>query len=743
MRICFTLLLLVCMVATGQDSAVPDTPWFDHVKRPSDVSHEQLLALAVNLRKALKNKWKPAKIAELAPNEQTPRVIFITIGDDNWPGRTYFGTGFNFKSALQIAVDILSANEPVLQKETAKVTQAAIDDARKEGKTPPQALLNRLKKPGDWHWLRLDVVQLAKPVFGFSVENSRIALTSLVGIAFGPQEGFAFTPDTITGRCLLDDSRHIAKQQVVNFISETHNWPAIKLWLRNSAVDTGHRICLFETDSFYADGNCAVRLYRGHRLYDVPPDADACLAMATACANALARQVNADGSFALPFPAWESSAVSVGESGGERPDAVAEFIIALSRLAIATSDKSHVATATRCLKALLPHIKPIGRGGRAFAFSEKEELPEGSPAVPRDVSMLRTNALVCLALLELKAAGGEVDGGLANIATRLALHIKSQAAPGGGFYVGVMLPTGKIITEDERCRFTQVEDASIAALALVKAAKLALVKDVDFMPTVRNTLNELFVRELVKNPMESISLSPWLIEALSYAGRADKDFVLQLVKAGYAAAAATDESPLYPDYFGAVKRFPGCTLSAERSWFIGNLTRWLRENEKKTWAAEQLQAAMPILLFQTQAWLDTPASSILPTPALYRNFFRDNLEDYGFDLSGQVAQIISLVTIATELKAAGTPDISKMLARLKSARAATDTHPGPLTINLVLTRQNDTGSDTRSLQGEYDKPTRTTLNRSTSRGQQKTAKNKRSKARRKKNKGTLAPTNKE
>ena len=100
--------------------------WFDHVRRPSKIPPKQLERLAVDLRRALKNKQKLEDIAKLAPQEAMPRVVFITIGGDKWPGRTYYGTGVSFQAAFRTAVEILQANEPVFARETVKLCKATI-----------------------------------------------------------------------------------------------------------------------------------------------------------------------------------------------------------------------------------------------------------------------------------------------------------------------------------------------------------------------------------------------------------------------------------------------------------------------------------------------------------------------------------------------------------------------------------------------------------------------------------------
>ena len=372
--------LLICcfwaLAVWGQlDTAMPSRPWFDHVRMPVEMSHQALCDLAQGVRAGLLAKQpNPKQIGMLAPEDNLPRVVFITIGGAKWPGRSYFGAGSTFRVALTNAVEILLSNEPVIASETVKLAEATIDDIRKSNQEPPEEWLERKANPTQWNWLRLDIVQAAKPTFGFSVGHSRIALGCLVGFAFGPDLGFAFTPAQITARCILDDTGHINTQQVGNLISETYNWPALKMWMKLCAVDKGHRICLFETDSYYCDDAGAVRLYRGHSLQEASPDAEECLNLASRCADKLSLRLTENGIFPPPVPEWFSTyrepnmttsekkkrakaEKSLGVRGDESLEVKAELAIALCRLARATGNSAYNAVAIKALKPVLGAVK--------------------------------------------------------------------------------------------------------------------------------------------------------------------------------------------------------------------------------------------------------------------------------------------------------------------------------------------------------------------------------------------------
>ncbi len=744
MRKTILMLTVLALVTFGQDNSMPETPWFDHVRKPTTATHEELCALAKNLHKAFKEGTPAKKIGKLAPNDASYRAVFITIGGNTWPGRTYFGVGMNFSSALEAAADYLISNEPEFAKETVKLAKATIAEIVKEGKKPAKEWIERQDNPSEWNWLKLDVVQSAKPVSGFIMSNSRIALTSLVGFSFGPEMGYAFTPDQITGRCLVTDTGHIASQQVGNLISENYNWPALKIWMKLSAVDRGHRICLFETDTYYSDGEEACRLFRGHRLFSAPPNAEACREMMLANSSLVATMFEGTGASRPPMPEWISTAKDENEAEAkakpaaskkyskiklqedikydETLDAKAELAIAFARVARLTGNDSYNEAALRAMFPVLQATKNYGKG--AAAVIENENLPEDSVLSPEKAALLRTNALTCLALMELKANGKDVAGGIDSRISALAAHLRLQYTSGCDFYAGRYWNTGKVINDDIYGLFAQVEETAMAVLALAKYA--SLYGNEEIAKLSESIMDDLIDLKLNRLPIESLTLSPWFAEAIVERKREDRPYWIALLKFAGAITTLTDRTPLHPDYYGAVRRFPSCTSAAERTWILALISRRLREIDKPYLAREQMTEAMPILLFQTEAFIDKQSSCVLPNPSAYVSFFRDNLESYGFNLPGQVAQLLSLVEISKELKETEEMKLKPICDEIAKSLKETDVHPGPLTVDLILTKENDSDGAHRDLLGDVvqGKTTRMVLKPSAPKNQKTSTKSK-------------------
>lgn len=691
---CMSIVLLMTLLVLAQDSAMPSMPWFDHVKQPTAMSHEELCQLSTNIFNALKEKKNTSQIAALAPDEQLPRVVFITIGSANWPGRTYFGTGLSFRKAVEEAISILLKNEPGFAAETGKNTKAMIADLSKEGKSVPKELSERAANPGEWNWLKMDVVQVAKPSFGFQTGHSRIALTSLVGFAFGPEMGYAFTPDQIVGRSLMNEAGHLAKQQIANVISECYNWNALKIWLKLSAVEQGQRICLFETDSYFTNGKEACRLYRGHRLMDKAPDASEALAMASACAAKTSSNVKGDGTFEAPMSEWETS-MSVDES----MDTMAEYAIALCRLSRKTGKKEYADMAESALFKNIASLRKYGE--KNYVVLEDEKLPEKSMQVAEKVGMLRSNALACLALLELRACGKDIKGGIDNAIRGLAFNLDAYFTSGCEFYRGRYWKNGQPLNDKNLGLFADEEDAALAMLALSRSSDALLLDDLN--AKTQEMLGEFMEYKVMKVPMETVNVSPWIAEALASMKRDDKNYVLAMLKIAYAITAASDVSPLYPDYYGAQIRRPGCTLAADRSWSLLAISERLGNIEKPALALEQLKEAEASVMFQVQAFIDEAGASILPSPVKYIGYFRDNLEGCGFTMHGQTAQITSLCLYATQLEKTANYSNQQFYGKLAKARLASDKHPGPLAVELILTQENDVDIEKRKLSGDIEK----------------------------------------
>jgi len=404
-----------------------------------------------------------------------------------------------------------------------------------------------------------------------------------------------------------------------------------------------------------------------------------------------------------PFPEWVSSAVQ----GAEALDVQAEMAYALARLARLAGDPKWAASAILAMQPVLAAGQRFGPQKDSGAIVEAEELPPESPLAPRRVAHLRTNALACLALVELERATGERRHRGTLVA--LADQLKRQALPGGGFMFTALPPSGPPVDNNSLSLHGKAEAEALATLALLQAGNLATRSDL--LTLADQNLEYLLLARVSKIPLENLPNTPWLVEALSQHVLRNQEFASHMARLGFAASVDVETKPLYPDMYGAVQHWPSATVAAERAWLLARLSQWFRTSGETQKAAEFMAAAAPPLLFQMQARMTPAGSSGLPRPGRYVDFFRDHLEDFGFDLSGQATQIISLTTLYQELQegyGGGFPGLDKVTAQLIAAQESLGRHPLVLSPELVRT-QADAARDSRDLTGGITGGTKTTI----------------------------------
>ncbi|HOG52097.1 MAG TPA: hypothetical protein PKY10_16030, partial [Lentisphaeria bacterium] len=235
-------------------------------------------------------------------------------------------------------------------------------------------------------------------------------------------------------------------------------------------------------------------------------------------------------------------------------------------------------------------------------------------------------------------------------------------------------------------------------LALLQAGNLATRSDL--LNLADQNLEYLLAR-VSKTPLENLPNTPWLVEALSQHVLRNQEFTSHMERLGFAASVDIETKPLYPDMYGAVRLWPSATVSAERAWLLARLSKWFRTGGESKKAADFMAAAAPPLIFQMQARMVPAGCSGLPRPGHYVDFFRDHLEDFGFDLSGQATQIISLTTLFQELQDGydgAFPGLDKVTEQLVAAQEGLDRHPLVLSRELVRT-QVDVTRVSRDLTG--------------------------------------------
>jgi len=640
--ICFFAAILSCCTCVAFDPGMPTVPWFDFVNKAMHLPSDRGRLFCGELRQALLAGNSIEQIEQLAPKDPNPRVLFVSLGDGIWPERTYFGAGFNFTSALRQVLTIMQVREPAY----AEIISARLKkDIAESGNAPvPSSWQEKLKNPVYWTDLRLDIVQAALPVNEFSIRRSKIQLTSLNGLAFRPGDGIAFTAEQMMGRYLITPERFLNERQIGDFIAESVNWNALKTWLKMANSEQEGRLCLFEYDSYFASPGSTKRLFRGHPIQTGSGDVNP-LDIAVKAGQRLLENLQDDGTLKDFFPEWQSSR----HDGREFVSCQAELAIAFARLSKASGDKSFAQAAQKVAKGLLKSSQ-LSKGSKAYRFVvEDEELPaEEKMQDPRLLINLHTNALVCLALLEsgLPALSDEYR----LISRDLVAYLTRQQQRDGSFVNLLLYPDMQRPLEEFFGEEAKIESAALAALAISEYAGIDKENEAILLKRHELALTWLLSKLNVEGDLRALPLSPWLAELLCRKANPPPEYVMQCGRLAIAASLDVNRTPAFPDLFGVPRNLPSMTAAAEHTWILAAVSDWLfRLGEKKP-ANDFLSDTWPLWVFQQQAIMEEATASPLPRPNLYYHLFRDHLEDFGFDLSGQSTQILSMLTIAQCLK---------------------------------------------------------------------------------------------
>ena len=207
---------------------------------------------------------------------------------------------------------------------------------------------------------------------------------------------------------------------------------------------------------------------------------------------------------------------------------------------------------------------------------------------------------------------------------------------------------------------------------------------------------DYLVGELKRADIQQYPISPWLAEALICHYRNGGDYMAEMTRLAVVADAARDARPILADSYGVVKDWPSMTAAAEYSWVLSALAERFARRGEADRAKAMLHSALPYLVFQMQGQMDFPTASALARPKYYIGFFRDHLEDFGFDLNGQTTQMLSLLRLHQIVKENYGGEIPKDEAEkvnreIKDLREMVDVHPSVLVTDLLVNDAVSTG----------------------------------------------------
>jgi hypothetical protein len=524
--------------------------------------------------------------------------------------------------------------------------------------------------------LKLDLVQNAIPVGGFVARETAIPFPTLVGLAFGPLSGFAFSPEQLISWEMIDSKCRLTIHHINTFFVNRGDWDAAGRWLRISTFQGGHRVVLFETQSIFTDGSDVIPLYRGHQLYD-RIDTGELLSSATAAADRVVAGCAEDGTLDLGIHEWVT--IVDGINGMLQ---VAQAGMAMMALYRQTGSEEYLRCARRFADRLAGAIATYGPSRRSGCIvqSEYRDLDPNRIEQPRPIIALDTNALAICLFLEIDSAVSEAP--FSRHIALLARYLVGQAIqPGGDFVVERAYPSMRLIPR------TDVRCSALATLALVRLYEH--FKRPAFLEAAGKSVDYLLTTKVEKQEMGDLPLEPALMDALDayYTFERQDRVVLQVQRLALAAVAARVEEPDFSDMFGSPRQVRSATAAADHTRLLATATRILRDSGREEAALEILGEMWPGVVFQLQARVLPPTAMYLGAPGRTTGLFRDHLRGFGFDLRGQAAQIRSLLAARAELERAGMSEFPRpatLVERLTAARSLCNRFPRVLAPEMAL-----------------------------------------------------------
>jgi hypothetical protein len=590
--------------------------WFQDIQTPLRLGDAEALTLCQAVYTALKRGTPPDTAIGSLPGADTPRAFFLSWSDGTTSASTHLGMGPTAADALREACRRAQASTPALQH-----------------------LL----------WLKLDVVQRGEAVTNFSPRQSRLPLPSLLGLAFGPAAGFEFLPEHLISWDMVDPTsqmsihyitERVIGQEYARYLPESERLPALSRWTALTSHLGGQKACLFEPQSYFFDGSTCTPLFRGHPLGTEVAVAEL-RQSATAAGDRLVEYCTEQGLFECPLPEWE-----LGQPKDAEPRDQAEAILALVRLHQATGEERYLAAAQRAGTCLAAAVVPYGGSPRAGCLPEIETV-SAAPRVEAQarLTLTATNALAVTALCELSSAAK--TQAYHPVLAMLAQHLVLQLQPDASVVQARQFPSQQL--------HPLVESESAATTLLAFMALYESVAREVFLTHAVNVASWLRRTALAAEEMDGLPRDVWLMEALDRLYTFTRDEGLKEPVGRLALAASLDQSREvdYPDAYGAVSGHISALPAADRSRLIAIGARLLHDLGQPEISENLLGEARPYVLFQLQTRITPPVAMYLPEPHRYLGLFRDHVLDYGFELRGQAAQILSLLALARVLEQLG------------------------------------------------------------------------------------------
>ena len=218
------------------------TIWFDDIQTPLRLSDSDTKAIArFTAARVMPDKMPSQGIPKGFPDhlkgDTSQRIVFVSVSDGLSAARVAMGSGKGLHAAINHAV-----------------TQ----------------IRNLPMKNGRLKWLKLDMVQEVIRLQEVGLTQPLDRQPSIYGIAFGKESAVAFLPEELMAHRLINKKHILRLGNIAGYLKER-------------AVSGGQVFMLdlvkdrprfrFTTSACFFDGETALTLYRGHRVYQrIAPD---------------------------------------------------------------------------------------------------------------------------------------------------------------------------------------------------------------------------------------------------------------------------------------------------------------------------------------------------------------------------------------------------------------------------------------------------------------------------------------
>ena len=567
LRVC--PLLLCGLLAGASAQAAEHEFWFDDLGAPPLITtHDGERLTGVAASRLLQSSTVPADIPDSLREDESPRIVFLSISDGETSARVAIGSGNGLLAALA----------------------RAVSRARKVN-------LNA----GPARWLKLDIVREVDSLKGVDLGERLTHERSLWGLAFDEESGLAFLPEQLVARRIVDGRQRFRSDRALPYLKTYHARGDQRLGPLLLRAVTVHR---FRTASFFTDGRHIVRLYRGNRVLE-KVSKDDLLNAARMGARYLTNAVEPEGRFVyiyLPASGRVPKKYNIVRHAGT--------IYSMLEAYELTHDKELLAAARRAIRRLLRAAKPCGAGKvRMDGIVEKGAIKLGG------------NALAVVALAKYAQVTGDTEYAPATI--RLARWIQSIQSETGEFAVHKQeYPDGKV------SRFRSVYYPGECLLAMVRVH--AIDPDESWLDTAEKGAQYLINVRDAGLTNEELSHDHWLLYALNelYRRRRNSLYLTHAMRIARSIVQSQNRRRDPPDWQGTFYIPPRSTPTATRAEGLCAAYRLARDFGREEDARIILRALELAAAFQLRTQFRPESALYLDDPQRVLGAFRGGLTNF-------------------------------------------------------------------------------------------------------------------